>query len=116
MISLKQSFANCASCELLDAPSCILETNCEANICNVDIIFIAENPGKDEVKINPPRPLVGKAGKLFRKYFKKYGFDKMNYLLTNIVLCQTINKDDRTEENDSNSGYFIDFFSRRRVS
>ena len=94
MKSLKNSFANCSVCELLDAPSCILETNCEDDISKVDIIFIAENPGKDEVKKG--RPLVGKAGKMFRKYFQKYNLHKMNYLLTNVVLCQTLNEDGTT--------------------
>lgn len=94
MFSIKNSFANCSVCDLLDAPSCILETNCEDDLRKVDIIFIAENPGKDEIKKG--EPLVGKAGKMFRKYFQKYGLHKMNYLLTNTVLCQTLNEDGTT--------------------
>lgn len=94
MISIKSSFANCSICDLLDASSCILETNCKADMTKVDVIFIAENPGKDEVKKG--RPLVGKAGKTFRKYFERYGIDKMNYLLTNCVLCQTVMDDGTT--------------------
>ena len=100
MFSIKKSFANCSSCDLLDAPSCILETNCESDLSQVDIIFIAENPGKDEVKIG--KPLVGKAGKMFRKYFNKYGFNKMNYLLTNVVLCQTLKEDGTTGNPEPN--------------
>jgi uracil-DNA glycosylase family 4 len=92
--SIKNSFANCSVCELLDAPSCILETNCKDDLSKVDVIFIAENPGKDEVKKGVP--LIGKAGKMFRKYFNKYGISKMNYLLTNVVLCQTLNEDGTT--------------------
>ena len=88
MYSIKQSFSNCSVCDLLDAPSCILETNCEKDLRKVDVIFIAENPGKDEVK--KEFPLVGKAGQMFRKYFNKFGINKMNYLLTNVVLCQTL--------------------------
>lgn len=88
MISIKSSFANCSQCDLLDASSCILETNCNSDIRKVDVVFVAENPGKNEVKKG--RPLIGKAGKKFRKYFERYGIDKMNYLLTNCVLCQTI--------------------------
>jgi uracil-DNA glycosylase family 4 len=94
MFSIKHSFGNCSVCQLLEAPSCILETNCENDLSKVDIIFIAENPGKDEVKAE--KPLVGKAGQMFRKYFKKYGLDKLNYLLTNVVLCQTLNEDGTT--------------------
>jgi uracil-DNA glycosylase family 4 len=94
--SIKDSFANCLQCELLEAPSCILETNCKDDLSKVDVIFIAENPGKDECRGNPPRPLIGKAGQMFRKYFKKYGIDKLNYLLTNTVLCLTLTPDGKT--------------------
>ena len=94
MFSIKNSFANCSVCDLLEAPSCALETNCEDDLRKVDIIFVAENPGKDEVKKG--KPLVGKSGKMFRKYFQKYGLHKMNYLLTNTVLCQTLNEDNTT--------------------
>lgn len=94
MFSIKQSFANCSVCPLLDAKSCILETNCKDDLTKVDVVVIAENPGKDEVERGTP--LCGKAGKMFRKYFIKYGINKMNYLLTNCVLCQTLNEDGTT--------------------
>jgi len=94
--SIKNSFANCSVCPLLESPSCILETNCEKDLRKVKVVFIAENPGKQEVASTPPRPLIGKAGKLFRQFFKKFKIDKMNYLLTNVVLCQTINPDGTT--------------------
>ena len=94
MFSIKKSFANCQSCPLIDAPSCILETNCEDDLTKVEVVFLAENPGKDEVKIG--RPLVGKAGKLFRKYFEKYKINERKYLLTNTVLCQTLKEDGST--------------------
>ena len=57
MFSLKSSFANCASCSLLDAPSCILETNCKDDLTKVDVVFVSENPGKNEVKREIP--LIG---------------------------------------------------------
>lgn len=100
MYSIKNSYANCLECELLEAPSCILETNCEDDLSKVDIVVIAENPGKDEVKLETP--LIGKAGKMFRKYFEKYNLHKCNYLLTNTVLCQTLNSDDTTGNPESN--------------
>lgn len=94
--SIKDSFANCLKCELFDAPSCILETNCKDDLSKVEVVFIAENPGKDECNGKPPRPLIGKAGQMFRKYFKKYGLIKENYLLTNTVLCLTLTPDGKT--------------------
>lgn len=92
--SIKKSFANCSVCPLLDAPSCILETNCKDDLTKVDVVFVAENPGKNEVKKEVP--LVGVAGKIFRNFFTKFGLDKVNYLLTNVALCQTVNEDGTT--------------------
>lgn len=93
MFSIKNSFADCLGCPLFSEPSCILETNA-TYLNEVKIIFIAENPGKDEIE--KERPLIGKAGKLFRKYFEKFGLDNEKYLLTNVVLCQTLNEDGTT--------------------
>jgi len=101
MFSIKSSIADCSKCKLLDQPSCILETNCENDLTKVDVIFIAENPGKEEVKTGTP--LIGKAGQTFRKYFKKHGIDKLNYLLTNTVLCQTILDDGTTGNPDEDT-------------
>jgi len=104
MINIKgTSFSDCSSCELLDEKSCILETNCE-NFSEVQVIFIAENPGKDEV--DTERPLIGRSGQVFRKYFRSTKLDNLKYILTNVVLCQTldeerkntINPDDRVVE------------------
>ena len=94
MISIKNSFANCSICPLLGAPSCILETPCKDDLSKVEIIFVAENPGRDEVENG--FPLIGKAGQKFRQYFKSYKLDKLNYLLTNRVLCRTVNEDGTT--------------------
>ena len=99
MFSIKNSFANCIECPLFSEPSCILETNVKY-LNEVKIIFIAENPGKDE--IIQEKPLVGRAGKLFRKYFEKYNIHKEKYLLTNVVLCQTLKPDGTTGNPDIN--------------
>lgn len=95
MYKIKSSFADCLTCDLLEAYSCILETNAKT-FDEVEVIFIAENPGKTEVEHDPPVPLVGKAGQIFRKYFKHFSIDKAKYLLTNVVLCQTLLKDGKT--------------------
>ena len=94
MKSIKKSFANCSICPLLDSPSCILETNSESDLSKVEVVFISENPGKDEIELGTP--LIGKAGQTFRTFFKKYRLDKVKYLLTNVVLCQTLNQDGTT--------------------
>lgn len=94
MFSIKQSKANCMQCPLLNSNSCIEETNCSKDLSKVDVIFIAENPGKDEIAKGVP--LIGRAGQLFRKYFNKYKLNKQKYFLTNVVLCATINPDGTT--------------------
>ena len=93
MFSIKSSLADCMSCELFSANSCILETNCKT-FNEVDIVFVAENPGSEEIKKEVP--LIGRAGQTFRKYFKKYHLDSAKYLLTNTVLCQTLTKEGTT--------------------
>jgi uracil-DNA glycosylase family 4 len=108
LFSIKSSkFSDCFSCKLLNCPSCILETNCQDDLSKVDIIIVAENPGKNEVETGIP--LIGKSGKTFRKYFDKY-LRNLNYLITNVVLCQTIdekgntgNPDDETIEKCKNN-------------
>jgi uracil-DNA glycosylase len=57
---------------LFECYSCVLDTNCKT-FDEVDVIYIAENPGKTEVEHEPPIPLIGKSGQLFRKYFKLFG-------------------------------------------
>lgn len=99
MISIKESFADCFECKLYNEASCILETNCKI-MSEVEIIFIAENPAHSEVSHNPPVPLIGKAGQIFRKYFKMLDLDKQKYLLTNVVLCQTLLPDGNTGNPD----------------
>jgi uracil-DNA glycosylase family 4 len=97
-ISIKNSFADCLTCKLLNAPSCILETNSEDDLSKVEVIFISENPGKDEVKKGVP--LIGRAGQMFRKYFDKYFKKNFKWLLTNTVLCLTLNEEGNTGNPD----------------
>lgn len=91
LFSIKSSkFSDCLSCELLQAPSCILETNCPEDLSRVDIVIVAECPAKNEIK--EERPLVGKSGKTFRKYFDKYLKNNCKWLITNIVLCEVVDE------------------------
>ncbi len=94
MFKIMNSFADCSSCELLEAPSCILETNSKADLSQVDLVVISENPGKDEIKKGVP--LIGRAGQTFRKPFEYYIKKKCKYLLTNCVLCLTLDENGNT--------------------
>ena len=104
MFRIRSSFADCDSCDLKDSYSAIAETNSTDDISKVDVMFIAENPGKDEIKggecrgrkYPPGTPLIGKAGAIFREMFEKH-IEPLNlkYYITNTVLCATI-KDGKT--------------------
>ena len=94
MISIKESLANCLECPLYDAPSSIIETNC-SSFDEVEIVFVAENPGKKE--IDDGVPLVGSSGQIFRKYFNQFELNKRKYILAHSVLCQNISRDGNIE-------------------
>lgn len=88
MINVKNSFANCLKCDLLDYPSCILETNSKDNLNQVDIVIITDRPNKEE--IIRETPLVGKGGQTYRKFHDKYIKNNFKWLITNLVLCHNI--------------------------
>jgi uracil-DNA glycosylase family 4 len=93
---IKSSYGSCEKCRLLNCKSCILETNTNGNLEDTEVLFIAENPGKDEVNASPPTPLIGKAGKVFRDPFNTYVKDYFKWTISNCVLCATINNDKTT--------------------
>lgn len=95
MIKIQTSpYTKCQTCKLLDSPSCIAETNSKDDLTKVEVIFVAENPGKDEIELGVP--LIGRAGQLFRKFFDTYIKNDFKWLLTNCVWCLTINPDGTT--------------------
>jgi DNA polymerase len=98
MFNIQKSFADCSNCPLLSCPSCILETNYPDDLSKVEVVFVAENPGNKEIEQGAP--LIGPSGQVFRSYFDRYFVKYFRYLLTNVVLCQTL-KDNGTTGNPS---------------
>lgn len=90
MISIKESHGNCKVCNLIDQPSCLIDTNCKDDLSQVEVIFVGENPDKDE--ISSQIPISGKSGNIFRSLFSSLGLSKLNYLITNTVLCYSDDK------------------------
>ncbi len=84
MKSIKNSYSECSSCDLLDMPSCIIDTNCKANLNNVDIVIISDIPDKTDMKKD--LPLSGNYAKTYRDLHNKY-LNKGKWLITNCVLC-----------------------------
>jgi uracil-DNA glycosylase family 4 len=93
-MKIMQSFADCLGCKLIDADSCIMDTNSRADLTQVDVVFVAENPGKDEIK--QEKPMVGRSGKTFRKFFDQYIKKDYKWLLTNAVMCLTLDEKGNT--------------------
>ena len=88
---VQSSFTQCENCLLIDEPSCIIETNSEDDLTNVEIIILSEYPSEEDI-LNT-RPLSGLKHKIFRDYFKEYKLDKKKYAIVNTVFCQTLDKD-----------------------
>ena len=99
MFSIKKSkFSDCFRCQWINAKSCIIDTNCEDNLLNVNVIIVAECPAENEIQ--QEKPLVGRSGKIFRYYFDKYLKNKCNYLITNVVLCKVVDKNGKVANPD----------------
>ncbi len=81
-------YSNCSICPLVDQSRCIGETNCKTDLSKVEVVILAEAPAKEEIKQN--RPLVGKAGKVFREAFELSKLNQSNYMISNVVLCANI--------------------------
>lgn len=94
MITIKKSFGNCLECPLYHEPSALLDSNCKRDFGKVDVIFVDEFIGPQEIK--KEKPFQSAEGKEFKKVFNKLKFNKLNYILTNIILCS----DSKREEGD----------------
>ena len=94
MLTIKKSYGKCEECDLIDAPSCILETNTNGKLEDTEILFVAENPGKDEVEQGVL--MVGKSGKIFRTPFELYFKNDFKWTISNCVLCLTLTPEGKT--------------------
>ena len=110
MFSIKNSYANCKSCPLLEAPSTFIETNSKENLRDVDTIFVSNHPEIDDakgrlcegIKFPPGSPLIGPTGQVFRKVFNKTIIPSgIKYLITNSILCVTPKDDDKISKHCS---------------
>lgn len=53
---------------------------------NTPVVFLAEAPGETEDFRG--RPLIGKAGKVFRKAMQQVGLPLSKYYVSNLILCR----------------------------
>lgn len=89
----KSKFSNCDICPLAKQKIILGETDSPDDLSQVELLVLAENPAVDEYKQN--RPLIGKAGQIFRKYFKKTKLDTIPHFINNVVMCCNIHMNER---------------------
>jgi len=96
-INLKQVLAeftvmkqekDCLLCTLNTRPQALFDTNTKTNIKKTEILFVAEAPGEQEAETGVP--LVGKAGKLFRRCLATAitRTTQVKWFITNTCLCR----------------------------
>ena len=88
---LKQEVLNCSKCDLCEdgkigdlKPQVMGEGN-----LNSKILFVAQNPGVEEVKHSQPLTTTGTSGKLYEKVLNYLDLTREQVYTTNIVLCHS---------------------------
>lgn len=98
---IKSKFSNCMLCPLKDQDLVLGETNCQENLQEIDLLILAEAPAANEVDLD--RPLVGKSGKIFRRYFSSSKLDVLPHYIGNIVFCSNLYIDEETGKRKTNN-------------
>lgn len=86
----KVPFSNCSVCPLYEQGFCGTEHNLSSkNLSDgIDLLVLGEAPSHEEIK--EKRPLIGKAGKVFRSMFNEFNLSRFTYIISNVVLCSNI--------------------------
>jgi len=90
----KSKFSQCISCPLKNQEMVIGETNTQERLQDIDLLILAEAPAAKEVDLR--RPLMGKAGKIFRRIFKISKLEGLPHYIGNIVFCANLYIDENT--------------------
>lgn len=98
---IKSKFSQCISCPLKDQGMVLGETNSPDNLQNIDLLVLAEAPAATEVDLG--RPLMGKAGKIFRRMFKNSKLEELSHYIGNIVFCSNLYIDEVTGKRKTNN-------------
>lgn len=78
--------SGCESCTLRDQPGpCYGSGNPERD----KLVYIAQNPGQEEVSREPMQPLVGPSGRIFNRQLFEVGIRRDELFITNQVKCLT---------------------------
>ena len=96
---LKQEALNCKNCSLgcwpLDGfdPHVFGQGNLDSKI-----MFVAENPGKNETEHGQPLTSTGKSGKVFESILDQLNLTRENVYTMNVLICRTPKNRDMTLE------------------
>lgn len=85
----------CAACPLLEQPG---PCPGSGNRQEARIIYIAQNPGVNEVQARPMQPLIGASGAVFNRQLFEAGLHRSELYITNQVKCLTPGNRAPTEE------------------
>jgi len=85
---MKSPFTDCSKCPLHDQSMIVGETNCPEDLSSVELLFVAEAPATQELKRG--RPLIGKAGQIWRTGIDITATNTLPYYATNCCLCANI--------------------------
>lgn len=77
---------SCASCTLLAAPGPCFGAG---SMSGAKLIYIAQNPGREEVEATPMTPLVGPSGRIFNRQLTEANIRLDEVYRTNVVKCLT---------------------------
>lgn len=95
----------CEGCTLHEQPGICWGTGDPAT---AKLIYIAQNPGKEEVEAQPMEPLVGASGRTFNRQLFLAGIRRDELYITNVVKCLTPNNREPTPLEVSKCRHILD--------
>lgn len=88
-----QKLPECVGCTLHDQPGICWSSG---DPSTAKIIYIAQNPGREEVEARPMQPLIGASGRVFNRQLFEAGIRRDELYITNQVKCLTPNNREPT--------------------
>lgn len=77
---------SCEGCTLLTQPGPVFG---EGNPVTAKLIYVAQNPGQEEIAASPMRPLIGPSGRVFNRQCAEAGLSRDDIYVSNQVKCLT---------------------------
>lgn len=84
-------FSNCSICPLVNQGRCIGDTNCREDITKVEVLVLGGFPLTGDIEAK--KPISTHSGIVFRTVFDRIGLSKHPYMISNVVLCDTLDKE-----------------------